>query len=66
MSNAEIRSLTPELPIYSNARHFLRVMVGVSYSLYRSMYNDIWEQHGNPQETVNWTDLCLVPLSAIC
>src|SRR4051812_24100356 len=56
MTNAEIKSVTPNLPIYPNARHFLRVMDGVSYSLYRSMYNDIWEQRGNPQATASWTD----------
>jgi restriction system protein len=56
MNDAAIKSLTPDLPIYSNARHFLRVMDGVPYALYRSMYNDIWEQRGNPQATASWTD----------
>ena len=56
MNNSDIKSVTPDLPIYSNARHFLRVMDGVSYALYRSMYNDIWEQRGNPQAIASWTD----------
>jgi restriction system protein len=56
MTNIELKSLTPDLPIYANARHFLRVMEGVSYALYRSTYNAIWEQRGNPQETASWTD----------
>jgi restriction system protein len=56
MTSTAIRSVTPDLPIYSNARHFLRVMDGVPYALYRSMYNEIWGQRGNPQETTSWTD----------
>lgn len=56
MSDAAIRSITPNLPVYSNARHFLRVLDGVPYPLYRSMYNDIWEQRGNPQANTSWTD----------
>lgn len=56
MSDTHVRSITPSLPLYSNARHFLRVMDGIPASLYRSMYNDIWEQRGNPQATASWTD----------
>ena len=56
MSDEKLRSLTPGLPEYRLASHFLRILNGVSYPLYRSMYNDIWEQRGNPQETVNWTE----------
>lgn len=50
----EVRSLTPDLPVYSEARHFLRVMNNVSYALYRSTYNAIWEQRGSPKEQVDW------------
>src|SRR5215211_5635118 len=56
MNDSAVRSVTPDLPIYSNARHFLRVMDAVPAALYRSMYNDIWEQRGNPQATASWTD----------
>jgi restriction system protein len=58
MSDNETKSLTPNLPIYANARHFLflRILAGVPYALYRSTYNAIWEQRGNPQETASWTD----------
>lgn len=56
MTDIAIKSLTPDLPLYVNARHFLRVMDGVAYALYRSMYNDIWSQRGNPQENASWTD----------
>ena len=52
----DVRSLTPSLPVYRQARHFLRILDGVPYARYRSMYNTIWEQRGNPQETVGWTD----------
>jgi len=48
-------SLTPGLPPYSQARAFLEAMRGVSYKLYRRMYDQIWEQVGNPKETVDWT-----------
>jgi len=56
MTDTNIKSLTPDLPIYANARHFLRILDGVAYTLYRSTYNAIWEQRGNPQETASWTD----------
>jgi hypothetical protein len=40
------RSLTPHLPTCPVARHFLRIMNGVPYSLYRNTYNSIMEQRG--------------------
>lgn len=52
----ELRSLTPNLPEYRLAAHFLKTLDGVSNTLYRRMYNEIWEQRGNPQENVDWTD----------
>jgi len=56
MTNTDLKSLTPDLPIYANARHFLRCLDGMPYALYRSTYNAIWEQRGNPQATASWTD----------
>jgi hypothetical protein len=56
MINTDITSLTPDLPIYANARHFLRILDGVPYALYCSTYNAIWEQRGNPQEQASWTE----------
>jgi restriction system protein len=56
MEENEIRSPTPNLKTHSNARHFLRIMDGVPYTLYRATYNAIWEQRGSPQDQVNWTD----------
>jgi restriction system protein len=56
MNQDEIRSLTPFFPTYPIARHFLRIVHGVSYSLYRSMYNMIMEQRGNPQAVADWAD----------
>ena len=59
MPNVSIQaylSLTPNLPTHPAVRHFMRIIDGASYSLYRSMYNGIWEQRGNPQETVDWAD----------
>jgi restriction system protein len=56
MDTTTTRSLTPGLPEYSVARSFLRTLNGFSYTLYRSLYNSILEQRGNPRETVDWTN----------
>lgn len=56
MSEQEVRSPTPGIPVYPNARHFLRIIDGTPYALYRSTYNAIWGQRGSPQEQVDWTD----------
>lgn len=56
MDENEVRSLTPHFPRYRTARHFLRIMDGVAYPLYRSTYDEISEQRGTPQEQADWTD----------
>lgn len=56
MESTEPRSLTPHLPLYSQARHFLRILDGVTYTLYRNTYDDVWEQRGNPQAQKDWTN----------
>lgn len=56
MTDNPAKSLTPNLPIYSNARHFLRTIAGSPAALYHSMSNAIWEQRGNPQANASWTD----------
>jgi restriction system protein len=56
MTESDVRSLTPHFPVYPNARHFLRILDGVHYTLYRSMDDQIWEQRGSPQQQVEWTD----------
>jgi restriction system protein len=56
MANDRARSPTPGIPVYPNARHFLRTIEGVPYPLYRSTYNAIWAQRGSPQEQADWTD----------
>lgn len=55
-ATSDIKSPTPDFPSYTEARHFLRIIDGTPYSLYRSMYNEIWSQRGNPQEQVDWAD----------
>lgn len=50
------RSLTPHLPTYKSARYFLRIVDGVAYDTYRSMYDAIWSQRGTPQETTDWAE----------
>lgn len=55
MSQEISRSLTSHLPTYPIARHFLRIMDGVAYSLYRSTYNAIIDQRGSPKDQVDWT-----------
>ncbi len=56
MSDNRLRSLTPHLPEYRLAIHFLQTLDGVPYLLYRQMDKEIREQRGNPQENVDWTD----------
>lgn len=53
---SELTSPTPDLPTFTSVRHFMRIVDGVSYWLYRSMYNRIWEARGNPQEQADWAD----------
>lgn len=56
MDEHEVRALTPHLPPYGIARHFLRILDGVPYSTYRSTHDSILEGRGTPQEPVDWTD----------
>ncbi|MEI2776545.1 MAG: winged helix-turn-helix domain-containing protein [Tetrasphaera sp.] len=51
-----LRSPTPLLPTYTNARHFLRILDGVSAAAYLGMASAIWDQRGNPREQVDWSD----------
>ena len=51
-----LRSPTPLFPTYGNARHFLRILGGVKGAAYLGMANAIWEQRGNPQEQVDWSN----------
>lgn len=51
-----VRSPTPLFPTYTNARYFLRIMDGVSADAYQSMAASIWDQRGNPQEQVDWSN----------
>jgi len=55
MTDETIRSLTPGLPLYREARHFLRILDAVPYPLYRTMYDAIREQRGSPKEQEDWT-----------
>lgn len=54
-STPGLRSPTPLFPTYSNARHFLRILGQISASQYFSMASAIWEQRGNPQDQVDWS-----------
>lgn len=56
MSDQQPNSLTPDLPTYTAVRHFMRSVDDVSYWLYRSMFNQIMEARGNPQEQADWAD----------
>lgn len=51
-----LRSPTPLFPTYSNVRHFLRILGGVKGAAYLAMAGAIWEQRGNPQEQVDWSN----------
>ena len=50
------RSLTPHFPSYKKARHFLRLLEGVSQSAFMQMRTEILSQRGDPQHQVDWTD----------
>lgn len=52
----QLISPTPNLTSYTAVRHFMRIVDGASYWLYRGMYNRIWEARGNPQEPADWAD----------
>lgn len=54
MAENELRSLSAGLPIYSDAREFMRIANGVSYTIYSRLIEIVWEQRGNPQEQVDW------------
>ena len=54
VSDNRRRGLIILLPSYTSARHFLRILDGVSYPLYRSTFDAIWEQRGSHQEQVSW------------
>jgi restriction system protein len=51
-----LKSPTPLFPTYSNARYFLRVLEGVAFEAYQSMATAIWDQRGNPQAQVDWSN----------
>ena len=50
------RTLTGLFPSYNEARHYLRIVDGVPYRLYRDMCAIIRAQRGTPQENVDWSD----------
>ena len=49
-------TLTPWLPTYRQAQHFLRSIDGVSVDEYNAMHNAIYSQRGTPKEQVSWAD----------
>ena len=49
-------SLTPGIPTYPEARAFLKAIDGIPYTTYRSMYDQILDQRGSPQENEDWSD----------
>lgn len=56
MSDRQKRALTPHFPLYRDVRHYLRILNGVSYEMYSTTWSSIWQQRGDPQHTVNWSD----------
>ena len=54
MNKNDKRSLISLLPNCTNVRHFLRILEGVSYSLYHDTYNAIRDQIGTHQENLVW------------
>jgi restriction system protein len=56
MSEDKNRSLVILFPTYDETRHFLRLLDGVSYDLYRSTFDAIWDKRGSHQEPVDWKE----------
>lgn len=50
------RSPTPLLPTHAAVRQFLTLLDGVPHAAYQSMANTIWDQRGNPQAQVDWSN----------
>lgn len=49
-------SPTPLFPTYAAVRQFLTLLDGTSYAAYQVMANAIWDQRGNPQAQVDWSN----------
>ncbi len=56
MMEDQYRSLTPSLPTYRIACHFIRQLDNIPLARVRSMFDEIWAQRGSPQQQVEWTD----------
>ncbi|MFO7633924.1 MAG: Mrr restriction system protein, partial [Caldilinea sp.] len=50
------RSPTPLFPTYTAVRQFLTLLDGVPTAAYQAMASAIWDQRGNPQAQVDWSN----------
>ncbi len=50
------RSLTPHFPTYEDARHFIRILDGISKQAFFDMRSDIMSKRGDPQHQMDWSD----------
>jgi len=51
-----LRSPTPLFPTYAVVRQFLTLLDGVPAGTYQAMASAIWDQRGNPQAQVDWSN----------
>lgn len=52
----QYRTLTPHLPPYRIACHFIRQLDTVPLALVRTVFDEIWAQRGSPQQQVEWAN----------
>ena len=50
------RSPTPLFPTYVAVRQFMTLLDGTSHVAYQAMAGAIWDQRGNPQAQVDWSN----------
>jgi restriction system protein len=56
MSKQTLKVRTPQFPLYSEARHLLKIFEGISQSAIKKMLKTIEEQTGTPRHPVDWTN----------
>lgn len=55
MSKQTLKVRTPQFPLYSEVRHLLMILEGVSQAVIKKMLKTIEEQTGTPRQPVDWT-----------
>jgi len=56
MSKLKLKVRTPQFPLYSEVRHLLHILDGISQAAIKTMLKSIEEQTGTPRQPVDWSD----------